>query len=103
MKWINNQSTLPQRWALKQDIPKPWHRWAVKVRFRWETVWIVRDESGRVYMPDGKWAQTFDFHLNTPGHVIGHRDLATADNYDWAQEWRAAMHDRIKERLALGV
>lgn len=103
MKWIRYNQQLPTRYALKQDIPKPWYRWARKVQFLFEIAWIVRDGEGRVYMPDGEWAPTFDFHLRTPGHVIGLRDMATADGRDWAHEWRAAMADRIQERLALQV
>lgn len=102
LQWIGNSSTYPERWSFKKDIPKCWQHWAKRVDFRWETAWIVRDHQGLVYFPNGNWAECLDFYLVTPGHVIGLRDLTTADGCDWAQEWRAAMHDRITERLTLG-
>lgn len=101
MKWVRYNQTLPQRWALKKDIPAPWHRWAKRVAFLFEIAWIVRDDNGRVYMPDGEWAPTLDFFLRTPGHVIGLRDLTTADAHDWAHEWRAAMTDRIIDSVSV--
>lgn len=101
MKWIRYSQQLPMRYALKQDIPKPWHGLARKVEFLFEIAWVVRDENGLVYMDDGNWVPTLDFHLKTPGHVIGLRDLTSADAYDWAPEWRAAMNDRIHERLSI--
>jgi hypothetical protein len=102
MKWITCGHTLPQRWAFKNHVPEPWQRWAIRVRFTFETAWIVRDDQGAVFMPDGNWAPAFDFYLRTPGHVIGLRDRTTADGHDWSQEWRAAMDDRIRERMKLG-
>lgn len=103
MKWIRYNQAYPQRWSFKQDIPAPWQRWAKKVTFPFETVWIVRDENRLVYMPDGQWAETFDFFLRTPGHVIGLADLSTADAHDWAIEWRAAMTDRRLQSADKGV
>jgi hypothetical protein len=100
VKWISSGDK-PQRWATKSSIPAHLQRMAVKVAFRWETVWIVRDENRRVLYPSGGWADTFDFYLATPGHVIGLRDLSTANDYEWAQEWRSAMHERIMERAGL--
>lgn len=101
MRWIRYAQMLPQRYALKRDIPKAWHLWAVRIQFNFEIAWIVRDDQKRVLMPDGEWVETFDFHLRTPGHVIGLRDLQTADAHDWAPEWRAAMTDRINDQLSL--
>lgn len=99
MKWVRYNQDYPQRYAFKRDVPKAWQHWAVKVRFLWETVWIVRDESGKVYMPDGGWVTTLDFFLKTPGHVIGFRDMTTADAHDWAVEWRTAMADKIQDQI----
>jgi hypothetical protein len=99
MRWIGPGK--PNTWDLKKDIPQHWQHWAAQVTFRFCRAWIVRDENRRVYMENGEWAETFDFYLKTPGHVLGLRDLQTAANYEWAEEWRAAMHDRIKERLKL--
>lgn len=59
MKWVRYNQSYPQRYAFKRDVPTCWQHWAIKVRFRWETVWIVRDESGNVYMPDGGWALVY--------------------------------------------
>lgn len=101
MKWIRFNQVYPHRYILKKDIPKPWRHFGIRVQFLFETAWIIRDENDCVYMSDGQWAETFDFYLKTPGHVIGLRDLATADAHDWRQEWREAMNTRISERLAL--
>lgn len=86
------------RWTFKKDVPKHLQRMAVQVRFRWARAWIVRDENGRVMFECGM-ADCFDFYLKTPGHVIGLRDLETAQSYPWADEWRQAMHARIREHL----
>lgn len=101
IRWISYGQTLPQRWARKGQVPKHLQRQAVRACFNFEIAWIVRDENGRVLMPDGAMAQAMDFRLTTPGHVIGLRDLSTADGRPWAAEWRAAMNDRITERMAL--
>jgi hypothetical protein len=98
LKWIG--AGLPKRFAFKKDMPAHLQRQAVLVQFRFETAYIVRDENGLVLFDNGM-GHCLDFYLRTPGHVIGLRDLETASQYEWAHEWRAAMHDRITERLAL--
>ena len=100
MKWISNgiQSSVA-RWAFKRDIPQHLRHFAKRCEFRFEIGWIVRDENLGVLMISGGMAPTFDFYLKTPGHVIGLQDLSTADNYDWAMEWRNAMADRRLEQM----
>ena len=102
MKWVGRGYEKPQRWGLKKDMPKELRPMAVKVAFRFETVYIARNHAGDVLMPGhggGGWLQTFDFHLNTPGHVIGPRDASAADNETWAREWRHACVDRRAELM----
>ena len=101
MKWIGSNTCYPKRYAFKKDIPRDLKCLAVRVDFPFETAWLVRDHNDRVLMPGGGWADTMDFYLTTPGHVIGLRDLTTADAYKWREEWRLAMADRIQERMAL--
>lgn len=107
MKWVLHNQGVPARWAHKKDIPdnllKSAGNRAVQCAFRFETVWIVRDLNGCVMTRDGRWAETLDCRLATPGHVIGLRDLAAADDSGWSDEWRAAMHDHIKDRLAFST
>lgn len=99
MKWIRYNQDLPMRWAFKKDVPKCWQHWARQVQFTWEKAWIVLDHESCVYMLTGEWAKTCTFFLKTPGHVIGLRDLTTADANDWANEWREALHDRIVDSI----
>jgi hypothetical protein len=95
MKWIKNGQILPKRFARKSDAPLAnQYQSAVRVQFNFEVAWIVRDANRLVLMPDGQWAETLDFHLLTPGHVIGLADMATADAHGWAMEWRGAMADK---------
>lgn len=95
MKWISYGQTLPKRFAMKRDcVLRGPHEKAVRVEFNFEIAWIVRDSERRVLMPNGGWAETFDFHLRTPGHVIGLADMTTANAHEWSQEWREAMADR---------
>lgn len=95
MKWINYGQVLPKRFARKSEVPiANQYQSAIRVSFNFETAWIVRDVNRLVLMPDGQWAETFDFHLRTPGHVIGLADMATADAHGWSVEWRNAMADR---------
>lgn len=96
-RWISYNQTLPQRWARKGHVPKHLQRQTLRVCFNFEIAWIVRDESGRVQMPDGSMAQAMEFHLATGGNVIGLRDLSTADGRPWAHEWRAAMNTEIRQ------
>jgi hypothetical protein len=98
LKWVG--PGYPKRWAFKKDMPDHFKRLALLVQFRFETCWIARDENERVYWDEPtQWAHTFDFYLNTPGHVIGLRDLTTANSYEWSNEWRRAMNQRIVEQL----
>ena len=104
MKWIG--AGRPNRWGLKRDIPKCWQHWAVRVDFPFERVWLVWDNEGRVYMEDGQWARTVEFYLRTPGHVIGLRDMAGADNRDWAIEVspdHRIISNRVINPYAVGV
>lgn len=87
------------RWAFKKDIPIEYRHLGKKVQFLFCVAWIVRDCNGLVLMPDGQWAKAIDFYLTTPGHVIGLRDLSSADACRWSNEWRQAMSDRILEGL----
>ena len=94
LKWVKYNQELPSAWGFKKDIPEEWQCWATKVQFLFQEAWIVRDVNGLVYMKDGTWVPTVDFYLNTPGHVIGLRDIATANAHDWKNEWQAALSDR---------
>jgi hypothetical protein len=94
MKWTSYYRIYPARWNFKKDIPKHLRHLGKRVEFRFCIAWIVRDENKRVLMGDGTWMDTMDFHLTTPGHVIGMTDMASADAEKWAVEWRNAMADR---------
>lgn len=101
MTWISYSQAFPARYARKADIPKPWQHWAKRVKFNFEIAWIVLDENSLVYMPDDNWTPCSEFYLKTPGHVIGLRDLITADGRDWSIEWRTAFTDAILDSLNL--
>lgn len=89
MKWISYGQTLPARFARKSDVPiQNQYQTAVQVEFNFEIAWILRDVNRLVLMPGGSFAETFDFYLHTPGHVIGLADLSTANAWCWSEEWR---------------
>lgn len=99
MKWIGQG--YPVRFGRKKDIPNLGAGYSsIRVEFRFEKAWIMRDLNGCVLFPNG-WSQCVDFYLNTPGHVIGLRDRMTAYGYPWSQEWIAAMDAKISDELAL--
>lgn len=98
MKWVG--STKPLRWQFKKNMPANLQLEAIHIDFRFERVWIARDINGRVLMPGNQGRMpTFEFFLNTGGHVIGPRDCQAAIGEPWAFEWQTACADRISESL----
>lgn len=95
MRFLSS-NVYPPTWAFKKDIPAAYRHLAVKVQFPFAVAWIIKRQN-EVLMTNDTWATIAEFWLRTPGHVIGYRDLTSADGYPWAAEWRAALSERIAE------
>lgn len=101
-KWVSGPH--PQKWAYKKDMPEHIRHEAYRVDFGIFGVgYIARDMSNFVLMPNGHRAETFDFYLRTPGHVIGYCDSQAASHLPWALEWQTACSERRLEQFKLRV
>lgn len=101
-KWIGSNYNFPMAWRMKQAVPAELKSEAKIVDFGLHgAAWIAVDPDGRALMKTGRRMQLVEFHLRTPGWVIGPRDAEAARGVKWEDEWRTAMHDKIADEIRL--
>jgi hypothetical protein len=101
-KWTG---PLPQpaiaTWAYKKDMPQVRiNETVLRIQFRFSIAYCILCGSN-IKLTNGDWMPIFQAILITPGRVIGMRDLTTADQKPWAEEWRGALGEKIQAQIDL--
>ena len=78
----------------KKDMKLKENEGAIRIKFRFETVYCVMGLGGLV-MKDGKECRVITACLNNGGFVMGLPDITAADHTELAAEWRGMMSERV--------
>ena len=94
-QWVGRP--FPKGWHTKGELQKEHNEQAKRIDFGlFGYAWCaVRGSS--ILTKDGTWAPIHEAYLHT-GHVIGLRDLASADNTKHAEGWRNSIVDAQLEK-----
>lgn len=86
--------------VFKKDIPPQFaHAKPVRINFGIHGLAYGLEWNGALLTTEGRECPVHIACLNTPGWVIGLRDMSAAQHKPWSEEWRASMSGRIADRL----
>ena len=100
IRWVGSVPVGLEVYRFKKDAPK--HAELVAISFGLRgCAYVRRDPQSKDLISSCGPVPVYDFYLFTPGHVMGLRDLETAQHTRWSEEWREAMKAKIDERMAI--
>lgn len=102
--WIGVRPDGLKYWTFKKNMPVlQSYQKAVRIDFGLHGLcWCIMSAVENTIICALGECPVFSAWLATPGHVIGMKDMQTAGNRPWAEEWRRAFYERSMERAGLG-